>query len=84
MGMSVLTALTIQGNGDDIVCEACRERKKGAKWAGMISLFRGHGRDRHLHTMLLSSEPIYNFSWTAKAAMKKLVAKIRATDFLKR
>jgi len=76
MGISLLTAITIQSNGDDIHCETAGSDEESGKWAGAISLYR----DGHLHTTLLSTKPTYKTRRTAVAAMKRLVAKIRAAE----
>jgi hypothetical protein len=71
MGISVLTALTIQSR--DVRCEAAGPDQNG-KWAGWIML------DVDRWHPLLNSEPIYDNAQDARTAMEKVVKEIRETE----
>lgn len=76
MGISLYSALAIQGNGDDIVCEPYGQHKETHKWAGAINLYK----DGFFHTTLLSSEPVYDTRELAIEGMKEVVEAVRAMD----
>lgn len=71
MGVSVLTALTVQNPENDIRCQA--GGPVNGKWAGWITLYK----DEMYHRPLLSTEPVYDSEADAKRAMEKTVEEIR-------
>jgi hypothetical protein len=71
--MNLLTALEIQGNGDNIRCEAGGPSTDNGKYVGWISLYR----DGELHKHLLSSESIFESSKDAVQYMKNVVKEVR-------
>lgn len=77
LGVSMITALTIQNNGDDIVCSS-GEDKKSKKWKGFIHLYK-EGR---FHCELISTDPAFDSSQLAEQRMQKLVEDIRKLDLL--
>ena len=74
--VSLYTAMVIQGQGDNIVCEPYGQHKETGKWAGAINLYHGG----FFHTTLLSSEPIYDTIENAIEDMKTVVEQIRKID----
>lgn len=71
--MTRWTALAIHAPENDVRC-GVGQHKETKLWAGFIMLFRG----RHFHDILLSSEPVFASAKEAKAAMKVVVAEVRA------
>jgi hypothetical protein len=73
--MNLITALEIQTNGDNIVCDVGGPAKNG-KFCGWISLFR----DGDLHKHLLSTHPIFATAKEATEYVEKIVTDVRAMD----
>lgn len=73
-GISMLTALIIQNNGDNILCSSGQD-EKSKKWHGFIYLKKGGA----VHTELISTDPAFETQETAESAMKALVDEIRRT-----
>jgi len=78
MGINLMTALIIQGNGQDIKCSFGGPAKDNGKYCGWISLWK----DGDLHTELLSTEAIFDTAMAATAYMEKLVVKVRSLDLI--
>lgn len=76
MGIYLITAMTIQGQGDNIVCEPLGQHRETGKWAGVINLYKGG----FFHTTLLSSEPIFSTREEAISEMKEVVRLVREMD----
>lgn len=76
MGVSLLNALTIQGQGDNIVCEVYGQSEENRKWAGAISLYK----DGRFHITLISSRPVFDTAEKAVKFMESVVAEVRALD----
>jgi len=74
--VTMITALTIQQHGDDEIRTCAGQDKKTKKWAGFINLY--HGDD--YHTLLISSDPIFDLESLAIDAMTKLIQEIRGVD----
>lgn len=74
MGISMITALQIQGDG--IMCQAGGPDPENGKFVGWISVEGDHKGPRPL----LNTEPIYESEYEAVKAMQKIVADIRAMD----
>jgi hypothetical protein len=72
--MTILTAIEIHTNGENIRCSGGGPDKQG-KYMGWIELWR----DGRLHKPLLSTQPIYNTKEAAETAMREIVAATRAT-----
>jgi len=72
--MTRWTALAIYEGGDDIKCEVGGPCTEEGKFTGWIQLYR----DGILHTPLLSSNPVFDDAESAKRAMEKIVADVRA------
>lgn len=78
MGLSMMSALMIQGNGDNVKCEAGGPHKETGKWAGWINLYK-HG---DFHTAIVSTQGIYDSKEEALKAMEALVEEVREMDLL--
>jgi hypothetical protein len=76
MGISLITALTIQNQGSNIHCEPYGQHKDTGKWAGAINLYH----DGFFHTTLLSSEATFDSSELAVKAMEDVVQQVRKAD----
>ena len=77
--MTLITALEIQTNGDDIRCAAGGPSTENGKYVGWISLWRGG----NLHKEMLSTDAIFDTADEAKTYMESVVAKVRDTDLMK-
>jgi hypothetical protein len=74
--MTLLTALTIQTRGDDVVCAGYLD-KNTDKFRGAIDLHH----DGFFHTHLLSQrEAVHDTEAAAIAAMEGIVKQIRVAD----
>ncbi len=71
--MNLVTSLTIQGNDDNIHCDAGGPSKRNGKYVGWISLWR----NGELHCELLSTEPVFDTSEEAIKYMEDIVTKVR-------
>ena len=79
MGVTRLTAMTIQGQGYNIVCESYGGvPETDNKFGGVISLFKEGKR----HSTLASSDAIFDTSEKAIDAMKGAVEDIRKMDLM--
>lgn len=76
MGVSLITALEIQTNGDDIKCFSFSE---DGKFVGSIGLWR----DDRMHKLLLDTPAVYETQEIAIKAMENTVKEIRAMDLFK-
>lgn len=77
MGISLLTILTIENNGDNILCTAsqCRKTKK---WAGEINLMR----EGLIHSRLIDEpNPSHETKTSAIARMEEIVQAIRNKQY---
>lgn len=74
--MTRYTALGIQSQDNDIRCEPCGQHKDTGKWAGAVNLYH----DGFFHTTLLSSQPTFDSSELAIAAMEDVVQQVRKAD----
>jgi hypothetical protein len=72
MGVSLATALAIQGN--KVSCQAGGPSPDNGKWVGWVMM------DVDRWAPLLNTEPIYDSQEEAVSAMKSLVKKIRGLD----
>jgi hypothetical protein len=75
MGISLSTALTIQG--DENITTSVGGPDKTGKYTGWIMGPRSHER----WDPLLNTEPIYDSEEEARAAVDDIVARVRAADF---
>jgi hypothetical protein len=78
MGISRWTALVIQAVGNDIRCEVYGQPGKDGKWVGAVNQYH----DDHLHTTLLTSEPVHDSAEQAVVEMEEIVADIKAREIL--
>ena len=78
MGMSRLTALIIQTNGNNIKCDAAGPSPENGKYSGWINLWKRGA----FHQPLLNSEPVYESEEKAIEAMKEVVKAVRAADVM--
>ena len=79
MGLSRMSAMMIQGNGDNVKCAAGGPCKETGKWAGWIELWK----DGRLHTPIVSTQPAYDSKEEAVKAMEDLVEEVRKLDLSK-
>lgn len=73
--VTLLTAAMIQGN-DDVRCRGIGPFRHNGKYAGEVNLYK----EGEFHCQLLSTEYVYATKSAAKAAMEKIVSKIRDTN----
>lgn len=76
MGLTRLSVMTIQGNGDNIVCEVFGHDRQTKKWAGAINLYK----DGFFHTTVVSSSAAFDTAEKAVAFMKEIVQEVRKLD----
>ena len=73
--MTLITALEIQTNGDNVKCLAGGPDKTG-KWTGWIYLYR----DGDIHKAMLSTEAVFETEAEALTHMEDLVTEVRELD----
>lgn len=64
--VSILAAMEIQGNLENIRCEAYDNLEQPPKWSGAINLYR----DGAYHKRIFSSGPVYDSKEEAVEAMQ--------------
>ena len=74
--MNLLTALEIQGNGENIKCSAGGPSAKNGKYTGWISLWR----DGHLHKELVSTNATFDTPEAATEYMEWVVSQVRQLE----
>ena len=75
MGLSLLDALVIQTNGENIRCGAVQEKPTG-KWSGWVYLWRGG----HIHRPVVNTNPVFESAEVAVSYMEALVKQVRGMD----
>ena len=73
--MSILTALIIRTNGENIHCEGAGPDKDG-KYAGFVELWK----DDRLHDILVQTRHTYSTRQEAVDTMKRLVTEVCEMD----
>ena len=76
MGVTLINAMIIRGQGDNIVCEVYGQSEETDKWAGAINLYK----DGFFHRTLISFDPVFNTEEEAVTYMKEVVKEVRSID----
>jgi len=71
--VTMITAMKIQANGDDVKCVAYGN---GKKFAGIVELW--HGED--MHEVMLSTDPVFLTRKEAVGSMEDIVKQVREID----
>lgn len=74
--MTPRTTMIIQSTDNDIRCETLGRDKVTGEWAGAISLYKRGS----FHTILASSDPIFESPEKAIEEMQAIVDRIRDSD----
>jgi|GEM_PF-2549441 uncharacterized protein YjaZ len=73
MSVTLINAMIIQGQGDNIVCEVYGQSRETGKWAGAINLYK----KGFFHRTLISSDHIFDTKEEAVIYMEDVVKKVR-------
>lgn len=75
-GISMITALTIQGNSEEDLYTTSARDNTTEKWSALLYLLH----EGHIHSTVLSTKPVFETQEAAETHMRDLVKEVRSMD----